>query len=50
MHIKPISLLVFSLTSPSDLKVPILARLPRGTKLKLFFVFLFLDLNNQLSH
>ena len=50
VHIKPISLLVFSLTSPSDLKVPILARLPRGTKLKLLFFFLFLDLNNQLSH
>ena len=37
MHIRPISSLMFSLTSPSDLKVPILTRLSRGTKLKLFF-------------
>ena len=37
VHIRPISLLMFSLTSPSDLKVPILTRLSRGTKLKLFF-------------
>ena len=37
VHIRPISSLMFSLTSPSDLKVPILTRLSRGTKLKLFF-------------
>ena len=41
VHIKPISLLMFSLSSPSDLKVPILTRVPRRTKLKLFFFYVF---------